>query len=155
MIGRKFYSFLFYIVSFLGLVYQIEEIVSIYLEFRTIAEITISVPSDIEPPDLSVCFRYADIIDVTQLNAAHNVTLKSDRRNYINPIQSLVTIKDIFMYTPGEDNVFRKCSSRPPHDYNLNEYNGSDCYTSFNVSKFVMQEFVCYRFSLLATGNEF
>lgn len=60
--------------------------------------------------------------------------------------ESSLTIAQIFNYTPGIDEVFADCWIRNPNDYGITQSNGTHCADVFEVSKFYIQEFLCYMF---------
>lgn len=116
----RFCSLLFLIACTIGCLIQIQAISRIYFKYETVSELTLAIPSTVQAPDLSVCFRYTDIFNITEFNAKSkktnpksggklNVTEKSNREDgaAIRIIQASVTIADVFDFTPSTDEIIK------------------------------------------------
>ena len=136
-----------YIGGFVGCSYQMIGMSRQY--FITGTTITIDIVDSILSPDLSVCIRYTDIIDLPLTPQQRlNTTL-------IRSIQRDLTIDQMFRLTPSEDKIIKSCFHRRPGSYRVIELNNAtDCYQVFNVSKFYTQEYMCYRFHIIGGDNE-
>lgn len=143
-------SIFFFAFCFIGCMLQSVSISNIYLRYDASNTLTMTIPSKLEAPDLSICFRYFDIINMTALNEDKNATLNS-HRNRVNTekLQELVTVQDIFDYTPPVDRgLFHSCIYRVPGRFSYKEAVGEGCYDVFQVRNFYIQEYICYRFTL-------
>ena len=112
-------------------------------------KVRIELPTRLIPPALNICFRFSDVFDKERFfNASDD--FKNDKKILEEqPIGTLVTIEDIFKYTPeNTQGFFAQCIFRNSNSYNFHEWPGSKCHEVFNVSNFYMQEYICYRICL-------
>ena len=135
---------------FVGCMWQISSISKIYFKYETSTELKLSIPGELPAPDLSVCFRYSDIFNVSRFNVNRTGDKLSESQNEdaIKQIQSVVTIADIFEYTPPTDLVIVKCRVRLPDEYRYREFNVSQCRESFKIYNFYVQVSAWSRFSM-------
>ena len=68
-------------------------------------------------------------------------------------IQSKVTVTEIFKYTPPVSVIFSQCVVRYPGDYDTSFFKPSECASAFNVSKYYVQEMICYKIKLISNGR--
>lgn len=109
-------------------------------------EVFIEIPITFEPPSLSLCIRYADIINYKKLhNDRPELNVSTDKP--IWELLSSLTINEIFNYTPNANYLILSCSVRSPIDNRVALLRGQSCYQYFSVSKYYAQEYVCYRFN--------
>lgn len=62
-------------------------------------------------------------------------------------LSQLVTVKDIYKYTPSNI-MIKRCYVRRPQTCYIERYQGNDCLNAFTIRKFFTQEFICYRLHL-------
>lgn len=144
------------IVCIIGFVYQVSKFTNDYFKYATESELSLSMPIDIVAPDLTVCFRYVDVINIQSLNKHRPVDkkLKSLEKltkddNFTalsDEIISACTIDDIFNFTPQSSDILYKCSVKKTTDYDFHTFQGDKCKKRFLVFKFYLQEYICYRF---------
>ena len=116
--------------------------------------VTFEIPSDLQIPTLSVCFRYVDIIDMRRFAAIHpsldllnkNLTARSEA------IRATITVKQIFDLAPNSS-LFIGCDIRFPGNYQMDQFHGTDCDSKFKIDLFYMQKYICYKFQLLSEGH--
>lgn len=48
-----------------------------YFRFEVTTATQLNVPSEVEPPAISICFKYAGMLDVRGLNTARNLSLEA------------------------------------------------------------------------------
>ena len=108
-------------------------------------ELSIDIPTELKSPDLSICLRYVDIIDIGRFSRDRNISIgESDVNGKYSPfniqlVQESVTIADIFNYTPSVDDIFLSCLARLPQSYEYKPANGNGCYELFTVVNFYLQ----------------
>lgn len=131
-----------------------------YFRFETTTNLRLDVPQLQPVPALSVCWRYADILDMARLrNVTPEVrpvvmTTVEAERDTSRRIQSLITIGQLFAYTPQQHELFAGCVVRLPGNYDVEWLNETDCRQVFNVVRFYVQENICYRLQLATiSGN--
>ncbi|KAI1281874.1 hypothetical protein HDE_13219 [Halotydeus destructor] len=143
------YSFnvIFSIICVIGLSFQIKLVADYYFKYATVTEIMAVIPTKLYVPDLSLCIRYVDIFNMTRYTADTNITIADNlKQDYFTRVQNTVTIADIFHYTPNENEIFDSCLMRYSNSYNYERKNGARCYDEFNVTKYYIQEYLCYKF---------
>lgn len=114
----KFYYLFFVLCSFVGCLYQVSDILNLYFQYKTISNLVVSVPMKLITPDITLCVKYADIIDVKQLEKVKKVKLKSRTplERFLE-LQEIVTVKDIFELTPNISGNIDSCTFRIPNGY--------------------------------------
>ena len=93
-------------------------------------------------PDLHYCFRYLeDAIDWLLVEGKYGKIYTQDAEHIRNWLDVL-TIRDIFNFTPSFD--IDACVYREPTGHNFVEGKHEAC-NFFTVTKYVQQEYVCYK----------
>ncbi|KAI1285034.1 hypothetical protein HDE_12253 [Halotydeus destructor] len=129
----------------LGFFNQAGEIASSYFKYMTSTALAMEVPEIVDIPAFSVCWRYADIVDISIVKERANKTDMPLKSNMITEIQTLVTLESLFEASPSIHNLFDKCTLRFPGQRLIRDYFGRDCNHIFKVNRFYVQEYVCYR----------
>jgi len=150
---------IFGFLCLIGLIVHVVQISSEYFGYKSTTTVRLDIPKDVAIPSLSVCWRYADLLDTEALRKI-NVTLPAiDFTNdetvafTIRTIQSSLTVEQIFGYTPDSSTIFNQCLVRKPDEYDVRFLKPTDCRTMFNITKFYLQEYICYRSKLHANGT--
>ena len=113
------------LLASIGFLIQVVQITSEYFKYATRTQITIVLSPDEAPHhNVALCFKNYDII--------------GRKDNF--------TIKQIFEMTPNYTDIFNSCGMRRP-DADWISKNDTLCNELFHVSKFVMLDYICYRFS--------
>ena len=153
---RKVADFSFIVFCLVACLYQTFLVFQQYLTYEVTSNLDLKIPDPLPVPDLTICIRYTDIIDLETLKRRYNVSLT---RGYtvchIRKIQEVSTVEDILKLTPREDGLIGKCRVRQPRKYSPAEESGDLCMKFFTAAKFTTQEFVCYKFSVSSLGNGF
>ncbi|KAI1279574.1 hypothetical protein HDE_14075 [Halotydeus destructor] len=146
---EKFLSGFFVTLCVIGLTYQISLILQIYLSFKTVTVVLITLPTLDRPPDASICLRYSHLFDFERYNLEH----PSARLNISSlELQEAVTVKQIFDYTPSTGNLFPRCFIRYPGDFKVTKIDPEQCDEKIHVVKYITQAFMCYRLNIVLTG---
>lgn len=145
---QQILSSIFTFLAVCGFLFQILQITNLFLSHNMNTEVVIEMPEEIHPPAVSICVRYADILDIKQIFKDTNFRIPNFKK-FPPDFASLqarmnLTVAQIFNYTPAVEHFFQYCSVREKHGYNLVQLNGSNCLSLFNTKKFYVQEFVCY-----------
>lgn len=136
-------SVTFHLLCILGFIFQAREIFQMYFTYLTSTLISIEPPDEEVTPSTSICIRYVDILNRTQMDED-----KVSPTLIVNSISRLV-IKDIFKYTPSSNDTLDTCSFRPSIGRHMEEnLNSSICNSIFKVDKYYTQEFICYQYTL-------
>ena len=106
------------------------------------------IPTNVSMPTFSVCFRYADILDIEGLRKKGASVPDVNYANIdesISLIQSIVTVQVLLDFTPSVETVITDCVFRSPGEYNIEFLNAEQCKQKFTTDKFYVQSYVCYR----------
>lgn len=148
---RKLLQHLFKVICFFGCCVQLIQIIGSYLEYATVTNVNLEYPYIIEPSIAHLCFRYTDLIDIKKLQQKSGKKIpkgslpKYDQADKNSEIHSMVTIADIFHLTPPESELIEACEIRKTNESKVCECeNRTECYKYLDVSKYFMQEFICY-----------
>ena len=116
-----------------------------YFSYPTSTRITLDKKNSIETPTLVVCVRYNEVMDYKSLarELPPPPGIKIDDDKYRRHAYRLVTVSQIFRFTPDANKVLEKCWYRHPGDRRVVLRQGQNC-SFFRMVKFVMQSFVCY-----------
>ena len=138
------YSFVCLVVCF----YQIFSLFRTYTQYDVRSRLKLKIPDPLPVPDLTICVRYTDVIDLGKLGHKNNRSLvRGYTVSAIREIQEISTVADVLKLTPREDALLGKCMFRKPKKYSPEIENGDLCIKFFTATKFVTQEFVCYKLS--------
>lgn len=130
-----------------GLLYQTHYILSIYMQYKVGSNVEVRATDLLDPPDMTVCIRYADIL--TEGGFTESDREKLDKRPRIREIQSNVTVKQIFEHSPSVESIVSGCVHKIPDSYEIHIHmNKSLCLSLINGTRFYTQEYICYRFHL-------
>ena len=131
--------------SIIGFTATVIQVSILYFSYRTTTQVKLTSPPIIRMHAVVLCIRYIDIIDAEKMKNETGLTFR--------PLKSLddgidqedmLTVEQIFKYTPHENDFFSSCFSRPDN-WRYNIANDSSCYDGFNVTRFMTLEYMCYR----------
>lgn len=141
----------FLVLCFGGFLFQVFSVSEIYFSFPTTTLVTIAMPEELPPPDVSFCVRYVDILSSEFINQMTNGS-EFDEVEHVPKIQNTITVSQIFEKTPSVDDMIGMCFLPRYESYNVMEGNASFCNNSFEIDKYYAQEYICYRFTI-KNGN--
>ncbi|KAI1282012.1 hypothetical protein HDE_13211 [Halotydeus destructor] len=146
------YAFLFAGLT-LGLVYQLNDIITMYFRYETVTVLDISVPEEITAPALSMCFLFPEVIDSDNLSNRH-VRIHIKRQLTTHPLTlgdfADVTLAEILEAAPKPD-FLKLCSIRYPYSYS--RIDKTEYCDAFGVQRYFKQQFICYQISLFELSN--
>ena len=125
-----------YLVEFvcvIGFIYQIIHITDQYARYTTTSRFSRRVPDLMPPPNIAVCLRYADLLNYSLIQ-----TTDSEE-------EYAATVSDIMTYSPTPEQMVTGCSYRKPNSELYFKATGVDCLNIFTISKFYLEEFICYK----------
>lgn len=152
----KVLSIIFYIICFGGFIFQVSDLFNLYFKYQMITELTVAIPDELSLPDLNFCVRYIDIFEYERFTSKTGVKITFNPHNVTTKrVQTaeITTISELFDYTPSVDDLFNDCVIKKPSSHQYVEKVGKDCYTLFSVTKYYVQEYICYRFHLKPYAN--
>lgn len=112
------------------------------------------IPAHITPPSLSVCVRDVEIINIERLIKELNIKSNVTRQNVdyqaddaTQLIDTYPTLHDVFTFAPSPTDLVTGCLLRFPIN---NSVAVVDCKLNFKMSRYFVQDRICYRFSLIS-----
>lgn len=123
-----------------------------YFSYKTNTKVVLRRDHKFNNPSIVFCIRYTDIIDRTNYQK-YGIHQKGSYNSaeYMSD-QSKLQINDIFDLTPKPDNVITGCRMRE-NEYTLQSKN--NCYSLFNVTKYLEGGFICYQFRTKIVESKF
>jgi hypothetical protein len=138
-------------LSFAAFLYQVYEFADEYFAYKTITKVTL-VSSNSVPPALSLCIRYSDIMDWESfMHESSNATFNhcprrsAEFREYSRSM-TFPTIAEIFEFTPNANESLDAVLFRTPGKFKMTRVTGAKVYSYFEVTKYYVQEYMCYNF---------
>ena len=142
-----------------GFVVHVVQISNNYFEYSATTILQMDIPTDLANPGLSVCWRYADLLDIDGLKMvdnrfeAVNFTNEKTILDSVRKINSMITVEQIFKFSPSSMSIMEDCSVRIPGQEVMKQMSSSGCRAMFEVKKFFIQEYVCYSSVMTVSGN--
>lgn len=149
MRARKFTKVVLGMLSLAGCLYQVSDITGYYLVYKTVSIVSIAILNVTTAPDLSVCLGFASILDAARI---YNDT-KARKANTSNPYSNAFSIRNLFKYSPDENDILKACLIRIPESQSIETSRKKECRQFFTIKKFYTQTFICYEFYLAAFEN--
>ena len=138
-------SFWFLILASVGCLAQVIQVSTEYFRYKTATQISMHVRQEFPLPTLSFCVRYADVVDAERVKREtgkkwRQVLTVEDAREQ----ESLLTIREIFMYSPQPEQVLTQCMYRDNVTFEVCFTTADECLRYFFIQKFLHLETVCY-----------
>lgn len=142
---------LFYFGCLVGFLFQSSQISSDYFKFETRALSTQDMEVYLPMPNLAICVKYDEIYNkaavFSEKNKKNGNKIKFIMNKDIDSLEKILTIKEIFQFTPDTNHIMTFCAYRSSTTYQIEHYNSSECYEKFHLSKFYMMQYVCFSFN--------
>lgn len=106
---------------------------------------------------MTLCYRYVELLDYSAMNALKRKNWVNDSYNAttIRDIQQTLTVSEILSLTPPVNNSIQSCEFRRPGSYKLFGFlTPRECLQNFNVVKFFILEYICYKYTFDPLRNE-
>lgn len=133
------------LLSGIGFMLQVYQVANQYFRYQITTQVQLIMRSASYSHSVSLCIRYADIIDKDRLERETGIRVakRSTLQDGIDG-EAQLTISQIFKYTPAADGAIVACTFRPDSwNYNYSS-DPQVCSGRFYVTKFFMQEYICY-----------
>ena len=140
----KLLEWLFTSLCVLGCSGQIITMINYYFQYRTTSVIQLFIPDYSKTDSLTLCVRFTDILDykaIARDNSSRRWTASPD---HLKNVQSHLSIKEIFKYTPSASEVIERVRFRRQGSYNLFNCTRAHCLEFFSVTKFIFINFICF-----------
>lgn len=148
---------IYWIGCLTGFIFQSKEVCLQYFEYKTSTWIILSSPDDVVVPFLSFCITYVTILNRTNhmkygLSNQQPVveSVKGKSNNWTEQLfheSSLLTIEQVFHLTPSPEETIDSCARRDSDMFHVTSFQSNECIHMLNLSKYYMQEYMCYRYS--------
>ncbi|KAI1290751.1 hypothetical protein HDE_07929 [Halotydeus destructor] len=134
-----------------------------YLGYLTLTTLEVKVPGRQGVPGFSLCLPYADVIDVDKVQSELGITINSTAMDVkyseskysdstVDQLRQSITMGLLFELTPSFEDILDSCLLRNESNYLVSRFTGSDCLDRFQVSRFYVQDYVCYTMSPKEVG---
>lgn len=129
-----------------GFLFQSAQISSDYFRFETRALSTQDVEVYLPMPTLAICVKYDEIYNKAAVFKLRSKQAKVHMNKDIDSLEKILTIREIFQFTPDVEHIMNMCAYRSSQTYQIQWLNASNCYERFHLSKFYMMQYVCFAF---------
>src|SRR5438067_2264414 len=100
MAVKLFANCCFVAFCLIGCSWQVYNLARHYFMYTVNTDIFLEIPKNINPPAISICYRYIDILDKNRLLRERNITIDVSTVDKLFFSESLLTIAEIFEYSP-------------------------------------------------------
>ncbi len=116
-----------------------------YFRYPVTTQVSYSLPELFDTPHLALCFSYAEVLDVYRFKRDKGFYApRPSHRQDLRLFQRHFTLFDIGWYTPPPEDFIARCLFRTNYTYQTVNRLSAQCLSSFHVSKFYFQEYICY-----------
>lgn len=132
----------------IGCTIQITLMTIIYFKFVVDTRVDITFPDVYNGPALSICFRVAELVNISAFNEKYNMSMRRPfSEKETNRVIHLMTLGDMFDMSLGSSekpsNQITQCVVRIPHQYKILSANHPTCSQVFLQKRFQIGEFMC------------
>ena len=101
------------ITAAIGCFIQLESTFVAYFKYETVTRSTYVSAKILEIMSMSICTSYPDIIDYDGIQNLTDINMKLLSRDFRQQvIQDIVTVRNIFDFTPANDTIIHSCDLR-------------------------------------------
>ena len=155
-LDKKFSFWLFLILAFAGLIWQLVCICQLYFQYKVVTKTTVFIPTIINPMALNLCVQMRSIFDYEEIrnSTGKNWTydaIVSEQQSETKLLHDL-TVQQMFKFTPQKNDVVDQIYFTNSSLSNEIIVNGNDAKKLVKVDKYLYMIYVCYRISFI--GDE-
>ena len=133
-----------FIGAFAGFIYQVTTVLQQYFKYETRTQVHVQIPDNAVYHNVALCISYIDLMDGDRLEKETGIKRKNMTANYSDHfLDRPIAINQVFKYTPEAGDTIGTCTIRV-NDWVFQHLYGNDCSKSFNVSKFLTTDYMCY-----------
>lgn len=136
-------SAIFWIGCVIGFIFQSKEVNDIYFKYEIHTSTIMTIPTEISTPSLSLCHLYVFILNRTEYQKYG--LRKTVEEDVFSDGHRFLTIEQLFNLTSKGDDTISGCGQRQGRSWNFG--GTKSCTNDITVSKYYMQEFICYMYS--------
>lgn len=138
-----------YLLALIGCLFQVFQVSLVYFAYTTATKIALITPLMIKNNNLSLCVRYTDVLNTRLLKKDTGIEFPYTGGNRevafetIKSTEGLLTLGQIFKYTPLSDTIINSCIVRPD-DNDVLLLNKDGCMNNFTITRYFSQNLMCY-----------
>ena len=149
----KVLNWAFKLFCITGAIIHVLVITEEYFRYEASSSIIMNMADEIEPPDLSVCFRYGDIYDevayLSDSNRKPHYAHPGNSKKLNEDISETLTLGEVFKYMPSVAEALLKVKIRPLNEFSMEwlDVNGNAGNKSVGMAITAYHVFthVCYK----------
>ena len=144
----KMFACIYTIFCAMGCLIQIGIVTKSFFMFEIDTRMDITFPDVYDGPALSVCYRVAEIVNVSAFNQKYNMSMQRPfgPQEHMKMVH-YITLGDMFTMSAGtgdmRPDLIESCIVRVPGQYRILYGNSSVCSYVFTQSRFQIGEFMC------------
>ena len=153
LLNKKPSFWLFLILAFAGLMWQLVSICQLYFQYTVVTRTTVFIPTIINPMALNLCVQMSSIFDYSGIrnSTGNNWTYDAVISQLELNTQLLhdLTVEQMFEFTPPKHDVVDQVSFTNSSCSKKIDLEGHDAKKVMNVDKYLYMTYVCYRIGLI------
>ena len=152
-LNKKPSFWLFFILAFAGLTWQLVSICQLYFQYKVVTRTTVFIPTIINPMALNLCVQMTNIFDyerirnITGYNWTYNAIM-SKQQLFTDLLHDL-TVEQMFEFTPQENDVVDQVGFTNSSLSSEIIVKGNDAKKLVKVDKYLYMVYACYRISFI------
>ena len=152
-LNKKPSFWLFLILAFAGLIWQLVCICQLYFQYKVVTKTTVFIPKIMNPMALNLCIMMSSIFDFDAIRkcTGYNWTydaMMSEEQLLIDLLHDL-TVEQMFKFTPQENDVVDKIRFINNSLSSDVIVKGNDAKKLVKVDKYLYMIYACYRISFI------
>ena len=155
-LNKKPTFWLFLILAFAGLIWQLVSICKLYFQYKVVTKTTVFIPTIINPMAVNLCVEILNIFDYKGIRKSNGKNwtydgIISQQQSFTELLHDL-TVEQMFKFTPQENDVVDQFGFTNSSLSNKKTVQGNDVEKLVKVDKYLYMKYVCYRISFV--GDE-
>ena len=144
---------LFLILAFAGLTWQLVSICQLYFQYKVVTRTTVFIPTIINPMALNLCvqmksiFDYESIRNSTGKNWTYDAIISEEQLR--TELLHDLTVEQMIQFTPQENDVVDHFTFTNSSLSNTKTVEGNEVQKLVKVKKYLYMKYVCYRISFI------
>ena len=156
LLNKKPSFWLFLILAFAGLIWQLVSICELYFQYKVVTRTTVFIPTIIDIMALNLCIKISLIFDYERIrkSTGNNWTYDAiiSKEQSTDELLHDLTVEQMFEFTPQEDDVVEGVQYSNSSLFKKIKVEGIDAKKLVKVEKYLYMTYVCYRISFI--GDE-
>ena len=155
-LNKKPSFWLFLILAFAGLIWQLVSICQLYFQYKIVTRTTVFIPKIMNPMALNLCIMMSSIFDFdgirksTGNNWTYDAVISEEKLR--NELLHDLTVEQMFKFTPQENDVVDQVGFTNSSLSSEIIVKGNDAKKLVKVDKYLYMIYACYRISYI--GDE-